>query len=588
MLPIKEHFLADKPALSGLVDRIDQWLVERHPAFFGQDAVHPALPLKRFKGVHDNLWGTNRFLWRELALIDSPIIQRLRGIHQTGLAYQIYPSIRHTRFEHCLGVTIVSSRVFDAVLQNNKDDFRTIATAIAPDVDVNLTIQKLKQETRLAALLHDTGHSLFSHTSESVYKDLSDLKSAAHELTDLIGKRKGAGEVISFCIALTDAVSRFVIRAGTKLIGDLRADDYDGDVDWINVAMMIVGRSRHPFLQFLGDIVSSGFDADKLDYLLRDATAAGLPLRYDMDRYLYSVRLDKTVLADGEDKLEKLYGRISVPQPSRNPPIGRHFPSYDTYRLRLPRQAMNTIEQIVICKLMLFSYIYHHTKVRAAEGLLERILRRYVDNCRSQGVKDEAITLQFLEMTDAALSGPTFLESENPRIKADAYRIVTRLLPREVFRLSGAAATHAEGINLKDFLTTIVDPQRRDKTKWELEKAIGEELLKNAPDLGKTPEDALFAAGVWVDVPSAPKFEDVDEIVIGEAPHGPGVPLLQLFPISHWTDAYTHYRYSVRVFAFSEYSDLVEKSGKAAMKRIIKIYSEAFYSAVRRNREGAF
>jgi HD superfamily phosphohydrolase len=47
-----------------------------------------------------------------------------------------------------------------------------------------------------------------------------------------------------------------------------------------------VGRSKHPLLQFLGDIISGGFDADKLDYLLRDASAAGLPLRYDLERYL--------------------------------------------------------------------------------------------------------------------------------------------------------------------------------------------------------------------------------------------------------------------------------------------------------------
>ena len=39
--------------------------------------------------------------------------------------------------------------------------------------------------------------------------------------------------------------------------------------------MLIIGRSHHPYMQFLGDIISSGFDADKLDYLLRDAIAAG-------------------------------------------------------------------------------------------------------------------------------------------------------------------------------------------------------------------------------------------------------------------------------------------------------------------------
>ena len=55
------------------------------------------------------------------------------------------------------------------------------------------------------------------------------------------------------------------------------------DVNFDHISLMIIGRAWHPYLQFLGDIVSSAFDADKLDYLLRDATAAGLPLRYDLD-----------------------------------------------------------------------------------------------------------------------------------------------------------------------------------------------------------------------------------------------------------------------------------------------------------------
>lgn len=585
MPSVKDELLAGRPALSHLVEKIDEFLVTRHPSFFGPAAVHPVLPVKRQKVVHDNLWGTNRFSWWEMALIDAPIIQRLRDIHQTGLAYQIYPSARHTRFEHCLGVTVIASRVFDAVILRNSSDIRDIVRRLAPDADAIVTIRRLKQETRLAALLHDAGHSLCSHTSERVYRDLNTLREASRELSGLIGKQKGAGEVISFCVALSRSVEELLGRARAKVIGDPTAEDYDGNIDLVNVALIIVGRSRHPFLQFLGDTVSSGFDADKLDYLLRDATAAGLPLRYDMDRYLYSVRLERSSLADGESKLEELYRRVAVPQPHRNPAVGSHFPSYDTYRLRLPRVAMNTIEQIVICKLMLFSYIYHHAKVRAAEGLLERLLRRSVELWRAQGQADEEIMLRFLDMTDAALSGPDFLEAADEAVKRDAYRVVMRLLPREVYRLNGAVATHAEGALLKDFLTTLQDPQNGEAKRRELETAVGEALIELDAGLAKTPAEALVRVGAWVDVPRVPEFEDVDEIVVGATAEGPGVPLLQLFPIGHWTEAYTHYRYNVRIFAFSEYLDLVEKAAKSAMKRVIGIESNAFYRLARRERE---
>ncbi len=125
----------------------------------------------------------------------------------------------------------------------------------------------------------------------------------------------------------------------------------------------------------MGDIVSSGLDADKLDYLLRDASCAGLPPRYDLERYLYTVALEKDYMVDVGSALTKLYATVGT-KVSARPAIKDkvRLPYYDTYRLRLPKRASSTMEQIVICKIMLFSYIYHHQKVRAAEVCLRNYL----------------------------------------------------------------------------------------------------------------------------------------------------------------------------------------------------------------------
>src|ERR1035441_2708010 len=159
------------PRLTEVVSTLDAQLKEDHPTFFGPTATHPVMNLKPYKVIHDHLWGTNRFSWRELVLIDSPILQRLRRIHQTGLAFQTYMSARHSRFEHSIGVVTIASRTFDALWRRDRDTIKTIVNALALG-DVESSVSKLREEMRLAALLHDTGHSLYSHASERVYSRL--------------------------------------------------------------------------------------------------------------------------------------------------------------------------------------------------------------------------------------------------------------------------------------------------------------------------------------------------------------------------------------------------------------------------------
>ncbi len=37
-------------------------------------------------------------------IVDHPLFQRLRNISQLGLTHLIYPTARHTRFDHSIGV----------------------------------------------------------------------------------------------------------------------------------------------------------------------------------------------------------------------------------------------------------------------------------------------------------------------------------------------------------------------------------------------------------------------------------------------------------------------------------------------------
>jgi len=499
--------LKNYPKLKQVVEVLDNYLAQKHPEYFSKKATRPFSRLKPYKIIHDPLWGTNRYSWRELAVIDSPLVQRLRRIHQTGLAYYVYPSARHSRFEHSLGVATVASRILDAVWERQYKLLFTIANEIggsnSEESQILTTIGELRQELRLAALLHDVGHSLFSHASEKVYSQIPLLKEAAEQLSDFAGKEKGAGEVLSFCVAHTQALHRLLARAKTKVSTQDETEDLDWNVNYENISLLVIGRARHPYLQFMGDIISCGFDADKLDYLRRDAESAGLPLRYDLERYLQTVEVKKDVDVDHEGSLKKLYARTAKGLLPNKPAGDIEFSYYDTYRLRLPKRASSTVEQIVICKIMLYSYIYHHQKVRAAEGILEKLLAAVVAHWRRDGRDDREILLKFIDFDDSALCGPEFLGSVFPDVATASYRLSNRVLPREVYRLS-PAMSHVEGKLLRKFFLKLKERDRKKQVISELEEATGRELLKINSKLGKSWNEALWTAGVWFDAPKPP------------------------------------------------------------------------------------
>src|SRR5438477_11605533 len=122
--------LKDYPRLAAVTERLDGFLRRRHPGFFGKDAIRPLLALKSQKVIHDSIWGTFSFLWRELAILDTPLIQKLRDIHQIGLAYQVYPSARHSRLEHSLGVVVMASRIFDSLALKHRGKVRDIVKVV--------------------------------------------------------------------------------------------------------------------------------------------------------------------------------------------------------------------------------------------------------------------------------------------------------------------------------------------------------------------------------------------------------------------------------------------------------------------------
>jgi len=183
----------------------------------------------------------------ESALLGTEAFLRLDRIQQLGFISRVWPSAKHTRFEHSLGVMhlmrqgITTLRAFGGPVVLSDDDARA-ATA--------------------AALLHDIGHYPFSHAIEELGPPI--LK---HER---IGRRIIEGDEIA------DVLRR------------------DWEIDPARVADLVdpSGPSTTPQDNVIRGLLSGALDVDKLDYLPRDARACNVPYgRVDTPRLLDALRV---------------------------------------------------------------------------------------------------------------------------------------------------------------------------------------------------------------------------------------------------------------------------------------------------------
>src|SRR5437763_554061 len=95
----------------------------------------------------------------EWAVISQPAFQRLRRIRQLAWTDYVYPGAMHTRFEHSLGVMHTATLLYDSIRERS-------AEILKRDLAYNdAGLKRDRQLVRFASLLHDLGHSPFSHAS---------------------------------------------------------------------------------------------------------------------------------------------------------------------------------------------------------------------------------------------------------------------------------------------------------------------------------------------------------------------------------------------------------------------------------------
>lgn len=109
----------------------------------------------KVKSIKDAIHGYIRLEELFWKIIDTAEFQRLKWIEQTSYRV-LYPSARHDRFIHSIGVYHLGQKAIQGFL-NNCDD---------KDAEI---VKKYKYSFLLACLLHDIGHAPFSHTCENLF-----------------------------------------------------------------------------------------------------------------------------------------------------------------------------------------------------------------------------------------------------------------------------------------------------------------------------------------------------------------------------------------------------------------------------------
>ncbi|GGC86444.1 hypothetical protein GCM10007216_16440 [Thalassobacillus devorans] len=234
-------------------------------------------PVHRYVHIRD------RVIWD---LVGAPEFQRLRRIKQLGTSYLTFHGAEHSRFNHSLGVYEIVRRII-----HNFED--------RPNWDPNERLLCL-----CAALLHDLGHGPFSHSFEKVFK--LDHEDFTQEI--LLGDTK------------INAILSKVENGFPKKVAD------------------VINKTYHNKL--VVSLISSQIDADRMDYLQRDAYFTGVSYgHFDMERIL-------RVMRPMEDQVV------------------------------IKESGMHAVEDYIMSRYQMYWQVYFHPVTRSAEVILSKILHR--------------------------------------------------------------------------------------------------------------------------------------------------------------------------------------------------------------------
>lgn len=324
-------------------------------------------------------------------VLEHRLFRRLNNITQLGLVSQVYPGAKHTRREHSLGTYANTCLVLQILYD---DPFSPLFRQIIREKDcLNLL---------LVSLLHDLGQFPLAHDLEEIDSSIFDH----NELTNSMlrgewAKKKRGARKIEFDSLLP--------------IFEAWKSNYDDLITILDARSGHTSAGRREKL--LRSIISGAVDADKLDYLFRDArhTDVPYPLGVDVERLLQTLTVAIVGRVEG--------GARDVPT------------------LAVHAKGRVAAEYLTIARYAMFSQVYWHHTVRAQKAMLFRAVEGLLGELRNHESRAKFKT-DFLEMVSDLpeslyLPEQNILFPETPgRMKLSNWGAGTDLSPTDAAVLS--------------------------------------------------------------------------------------------------------------------------------------------------------
>jgi HD superfamily phosphohydrolase len=309
------------------------------------------------KELNDPIWGTIRVSPAEVLILDSPLLQRLRHIKQLGVAHYVYPSAVHTRLEHSLGVMTLVEMLCASINAHSEGDPKPISSAYI-------------ELMRIAGLCHDVGHGLMSHVSENGLANIEACEDLRNEFSDSVGRRgrNQLSEIAAYYMLGSPAFLELLSLVNDLCPDELRPLDPQEDPGeklphWQrSLQRVIISEPINPSVPLLHELISGPFDADKLDYMSRDARFSGVPAITDIPRLIQKAR---SVECEYQT-LPRSIQQLKAGEASRYFVTG------------IARSGARTLDELALGRALMFDKIYRHHKVRACEAMVSSILAELI------------------------------------------------------------------------------------------------------------------------------------------------------------------------------------------------------------------